>query len=379
MIAMFEPCGTVTNTIWAVSPDRSAKRGLVEFQSPREASVALAVMNGFTLCGTPVEVKQPHSFSGSSEPLYADEPKPAEMSTADKEEKIFRAHVNLSKLPGSAALRFSFQHVQTVERTQCRIYVGSVPYNITTADLQTVFRQCGTIRSCTLLPNPETGSHRGYGFIEFETPDAARSAIEKMNGFRIGDRTLRVSTSQPHIAASDQHASSSASSSSTSASTVSAAAPGSTASSSAVARTKLPPAEMRLQLMQKLQRAEDNLVLPGTAAAAAASASKPVPVPADLAADSTVILLTNMIDAAAVDATLNEDVEEECSNFGRVVRVHVYVSPSNNVRVFVQFEDRAAAVAALKALHGRLFAGRRVVGSLYPEAAFLEGQYEHTM
>jgi len=49
-----------------------------------------------------------------------------------------------------------------------------------------------SLQSCQLIPNPETGKHKGYGFVEFETEDAAKGAIQCMNGFQLGGRQLKV-------------------------------------------------------------------------------------------------------------------------------------------------------------------------------------------
>jgi len=43
-----------------------------------------------------------------------------------------------------------------------------------------------------IYQNPETGKHKGYGFIEFEEPKSATAAIEHMNGFDLCGRCLKV-------------------------------------------------------------------------------------------------------------------------------------------------------------------------------------------
>jgi RNA recognition motif-containing protein len=44
-----------------------------------------------------------------------------------------------------------------------RIYIGSVHWDISEAEIRTVFQPFGEVRSCSLVPNPETGKHKGYG------------------------------------------------------------------------------------------------------------------------------------------------------------------------------------------------------------------------
>ena len=52
--------------------------------------------------------------------------------------------------------------------------------------LQKIFVCFGSILTCQLLPSQENPQqHRGYGFIEFASPAAAKLAIDTMNGFEV--------------------------------------------------------------------------------------------------------------------------------------------------------------------------------------------------
>jgi RNA recognition motif-containing protein len=37
-----------------------------------------------------------------------------------------------------------------------------------------VFEAFGPVSSCELIPNPETGKHKGYGFVEFNEEKVRR-------------------------------------------------------------------------------------------------------------------------------------------------------------------------------------------------------------
>lgn len=72
-----------------------------------------------------------------------------------------------------------------------------------------------------------------------------------------------------------------------------------------------------------------------------------------------------------VDADLEEEVAEECRNFGEVLRVFVHLmADSSTVRIFVNFDSHGAAVNAVRALNGRFFDGRQIVARLYPDEEF---------
>lgn len=59
-----------------------------------------------------------------------------------------------------------------------QIYVGHLGSKVRREDLQEQFEKFGKIRDIDLRPN--------RAFIEFETADEAREAIEKSDGQRIG-------------------------------------------------------------------------------------------------------------------------------------------------------------------------------------------------
>lgn len=44
-----------------------------------------------------------------------------------------------------------------------------------------------------MVTDRDTGRSKGFGFVEMSTDDEASSAIEKMNGYELDGRSLRVS------------------------------------------------------------------------------------------------------------------------------------------------------------------------------------------
>ena len=73
-----------------------------------------------------------------------------------------------------------------------KIYVGNLPWRMTSADLEELFAQHGDVRSANVVMDRETGRSRGFGFVEM-SDDGARSAIEELNETEVQSRRLRVS------------------------------------------------------------------------------------------------------------------------------------------------------------------------------------------
>ena len=55
-----------------------------------------------------------------------------------------------------------------------------------------MFEAFGKILSVELAPDNKPGKHRGWGFINYETHQAAADAIASMNLFDLGGQFLRV-------------------------------------------------------------------------------------------------------------------------------------------------------------------------------------------
>ena len=69
-----------------------------------------------------------------------------------------------------------------------RIFIASIHSELTEADVRSVFEAFGKINLCQLAAAPAGGptKHRGFGFIEYETQQAAIDAISSMNLFDLG-------------------------------------------------------------------------------------------------------------------------------------------------------------------------------------------------
>jgi poly(U)-binding-splicing factor PUF60 len=58
--------------------------------------------------------------------------------------------------------------------------------------VKAAFSAFGPIRSITMSWDAASGKHKGFAFIEFETPEAAALAYEQMNGALMGGRNIKV-------------------------------------------------------------------------------------------------------------------------------------------------------------------------------------------
>jgi len=78
-----------------------------------------------------------------------------------------------------------------------KIYVGNLSYNTTEHDLETAFAEHGTVTSVSIIRDRQTGTSRGFGFVEMDSDEGASAAIAALNGAELDGRTLTVNEARP--------------------------------------------------------------------------------------------------------------------------------------------------------------------------------------
>ncbi|KYQ49937.1 Poly(U)-binding-splicing factor half pint [Trachymyrmex zeteki] len=368
-----------------------------------------------------------------------------------------------------------------------RIYIASIHQDLTEDDIKSVFEAFGPITYCKLAQGSSPHRHKGYGFIEYETMQAALEAIASMNLFDLGGQYLRVGraitppnalmgppsgTSMMPTAAAVAAAAATAKIQAMDAVASNAVALGLTklgATAPPILNQTLPVGVVRptiasatimapptvatvapvipppgIAIPQTLTRPPaiiqpipgQPVVIPPPAVVAPTIVGTPViPVTTTANSDimrraqeqaahqkqqeelqkklleetepqtlqqqenmsikgqsarhlvmqklmrkveSRVVILRNMVAPEDVDETLQEEIQDECSKFGVVVRVIIYKERQSEddenaeviVKIFVEFAEMNEAERARDSLNGRYFGGRLVKGELYDQALF---------
>jgi len=78
-----------------------------------------------------------------------------------------------------------------------KIYVGNLSFNVQESGLQSVFEQFGTVSSCKIITDRDTGRSKGFAFVEMGTSDEAKEAISSLDGSDLEGRPLRVNEAKP--------------------------------------------------------------------------------------------------------------------------------------------------------------------------------------
>ncbi len=77
------------------------------------------------------------------------------------------------------------------------VYVGNLSYDVTEADLNSIFAEYGTVKRVTLPTDRETGRVRGFAFVDLGSDDEEQAAVEALDGAEWMGRDLRVNKAKP--------------------------------------------------------------------------------------------------------------------------------------------------------------------------------------
>jgi RNA recognition motif-containing protein len=82
---------------------------------------------------------------------------------------------------------------------EAKLYVGNLSYTTSDDDLRTLFAQAGTVVSVAVIKDRDTGTSKGFGFVEMTNQVEAQNAISMFNAYQLGERPLTVNLAKPRV------------------------------------------------------------------------------------------------------------------------------------------------------------------------------------
>jgi RNA recognition motif-containing protein len=74
-----------------------------------------------------------------------------------------------------------------------KLYVGGLAYSVKDEELKDFFATQGNVVSAVVIKDKfNDGRSRGFGFVEMETAEEAKAAIDQLDGKELGGRAIRV-------------------------------------------------------------------------------------------------------------------------------------------------------------------------------------------
>jgi len=78
-----------------------------------------------------------------------------------------------------------------------KLFVGNISQETTSTEIRDLFSAVGTVESCQLIEDRETGRPKGFAFVEMNSIEAANAAKEKLNGHELHGKALKVNEAKP--------------------------------------------------------------------------------------------------------------------------------------------------------------------------------------
>ncbi|KAH7321214.1 linker between RRM2 and RRM3 domains in RBM39 protein-domain-containing protein [Stachybotrys elegans] len=277
-----------------------------------------------------------------------------------------------------------------------RLYVGNIHFNVTEEDLRAVFEPFGELEFVQLQKD-ENKRSRGYGFVQYRDAGQAREALEKMNGFDLAGRPIRVGLGNDkftpestanllqRFSGQNQNFQGSAFSGSggrgNQHSTFDRAGTRDsekTGGASALDDTDVAGVNFnnysRDALMRKLARTDESSTNTHDDRQALKPKTETKPLPVNVNMASRCVVLHNMFDPEEEEGDdwvkeLEDDIRQEAEKkYGHVV--HISVDPNSKGDVYLKFDRVQGGENAIKGLNGRYFGGRMIDASPVVDAVY---------
>ena len=78
-----------------------------------------------------------------------------------------------------------------------KLYVGGLAYSVTDDTLRTFFEAQGKVVSATVIKDRDSGTSKGFGFVEMDDVKDGQKAITELNGKPLEGRNIMVNQARP--------------------------------------------------------------------------------------------------------------------------------------------------------------------------------------
>jgi cold-inducible RNA-binding protein len=77
------------------------------------------------------------------------------------------------------------------------IYVGNLPFTVSNEDLTALFARFGQVTTARVVQDQHSGRSKGFGFVEMDSPEEAKKAIEELDNSDLNGRPIKVNEARP--------------------------------------------------------------------------------------------------------------------------------------------------------------------------------------
>jgi cold-inducible RNA-binding protein len=90
------------------------------------------------------------------------------------------------------------RHIYIIRRNNMtKLYIGNLSFQTTESELRDAFAKYTSITSVKLITDRDSGESRGFAFIEFGDSQEGSAAMNEMDGYSLGGKSLKVNEARP--------------------------------------------------------------------------------------------------------------------------------------------------------------------------------------
>lgn len=78
-----------------------------------------------------------------------------------------------------------------------KLLIRDLARSVTEAEVREMFEAYGRVQSCSLVMDKQTGTSKGFGFVEMPKPGEAKAAMQNLNGKIVAGQKIRVKKAEP--------------------------------------------------------------------------------------------------------------------------------------------------------------------------------------
>ena len=78
-----------------------------------------------------------------------------------------------------------------------KLLIRNLSSSTTEDELRELFEGYGSVQSCNLVMDKETGKSKGFGFVEMPKQGEGKAAMKNLNGSMVDESVIRVKKAEP--------------------------------------------------------------------------------------------------------------------------------------------------------------------------------------
>ena len=78
-----------------------------------------------------------------------------------------------------------------------KLFVGNLSFNTDERRLEELFQSIGAVDTVNIVRDQMTGRARGFAFVEMQTEEGAKNAIDRLNETELDGRRIAVNEARP--------------------------------------------------------------------------------------------------------------------------------------------------------------------------------------